>query len=124
MNDTSASHPLKKVYRRFGLLGLAYAITIALFGLIGYFTKGSHISLISGSFFGIVLLYLTTWLLKERKWSLYAFISTNALLCAIFFIRFLKTKTIYPSLTLFFVSVLVLTIGVRIMKHLPKASDA
>lgn len=124
MDNTPAAHPLKKVCRHFSFLGLTYAITIALFGLIGFFTKGSHISLISGSFFGLVLLYLTTQLLKERRWSLYAFISTNTLLCALFFIRFLKTKVIYPSLILFFISALVLAIGVRIMKHLPKVSDA
>ncbi len=123
MNTPTSSNPLKKIYRLFGLLGLTYAVTVGSFGLLGYINKGSHISLITGSFFGLLLLFFAAKLLTEKRWALYAFTTTNALLCAVFFIRFLKTKTLYPSLLLFFISVLSLFISMKIMKQMPKKAE-
>ena len=114
MSKNLADSSLKKIYKPFGRLCLIYAITIGGFGLFGYISKGSQISLISGGGFGLILLLFSAKLLSGTKWALYGFTATNALLCAVFFIRFLKTKSVYPSLMLFFISVFVLAIAMKI----------
>lgn len=103
----STQEPLQVVYKPLGALGLIYAVTVALFGLLAFFSKGSYISLLSGGGFGLILLFISYKILNGSSWALCLFPGINALLCATFFIRFLKTNAFYPSLLLFIISTLV-----------------
>ena len=87
-----------------------YGLLIAMGGIMGYLKGGSHISLISGSLFGIALLISAYLISKKQLAAQYVALGLTFVLDGIFTYRFAKTLHFFPAGFLSLVSLAVLIV--------------
>jgi uncharacterized membrane protein (UPF0136 family) len=88
----------------------AYAVLMAMGGVIGYVKVGSKASLLSGTGFGLLLLFSGYGVWLGYRESLVASIVITALLVVIFAVRVVKTRRFIPAGVLALLSVATLVI--------------
>ncbi len=78
-------------------IAFAYGILTLIGGVIGYLTKGSTASLISGSVSGLLILLSAFALLKGKMFGYYGLLGLSGILTIVFVMRLLKTHAFMPS---------------------------
>jgi uncharacterized membrane protein (UPF0136 family) len=75
----------------------AYGILVLLGGIIGYIKANSKISLISGTFSGLLLILAATAKLQGQYWGLILAAVITAVLVVFFTFRLAKTRKFMPA---------------------------
>lgn len=75
-----------------------YGLLVIVLGIMGYQQAASTISLISGLFFGILLLIVSLFMRKRQPFAYFTGAGISLLLLIVFCIRFGKTLSLMPGL--------------------------
>jgi len=79
------------------LAAFLYGLFTLIGGIIGYTKSRSQVSLISGCFFGVLLLSGALAALKGNPWGLTLAMIITTLLVIVFILRWLKTRKVMPA---------------------------
>ncbi len=76
---------------------LAYGTIAIIGGIVGYIRADSKISLVSGSFCGLLLIFAAVMQLQGQTWGLLLAAAVTAGLLVFFAFRFAKTRKFLPA---------------------------
>jgi uncharacterized membrane protein (UPF0136 family) len=96
--------------KKTGSLVILYSALVFIGGLMGYLKAQSIPSLISGSFFGLVLVVSAIAMIKKKKWGQWSALAIAFLLDAFFTYRFAKTLKFIPSGLMSLISLIMIII--------------
>jgi uncharacterized membrane protein (UPF0136 family) len=74
-----------------------FAVLTVVGGIIGYLTKGSQASLISGTVTGLLLAYNSYALMQQKAYGYYGLLALSVVVLGLFIMRYFKTHQFMPA---------------------------
>ena len=112
----------KQIFKRVGFIAFVYSIFVFTGGLMGFIMKQSTPSLISGSLFGLALLFTSIKTITFHRWALSMSLLLTLALDTFFSYRYLATHKLFPAGAMLFITSLTLILMIFQIYKLRKAA--